>query len=151
MNVYVYPTNSEWYRFLSNEPYVDEVNFWRPGGKQPFQQLNPGDLLLFRLTKPRPAIAGGGTYTHFSFAPLSKSWEAFGEKNGTATFERLVSLVGKYRDLGETPEQVADAVIGNIVLTAPFFLPPDRRIPVPPDYERKSSMNGLAWTSEVQY
>jgi putative restriction endonuclease len=138
MNVYVYPTDRDWYGFLSREPNVDEVNFWRPGGKQPFTQLAPGDLLLFRLGKPHNAIVGGGTYTHFSFAPLAQVWDAFGRKNGAASFHAFVSLIARTKKLEGSEEQVANAIIGNIVLTAPFFLPPDRWIPVPEDYQVNS-------------
>lgn len=135
MNVYVYPTDRDWYRFLSREPNVDEVNFWRPGGRQPFTQLAAGDLLLFRLGRPDNAIAGGGTFTHFSFAPLAQVWDAFGRKNGAADFHAFASLIARTRKLEGSEEQIANAVIGNIVLTAPFFLPPERWIEVPADYQ----------------
>jgi putative restriction endonuclease len=132
MNLYVYPTDPEWYRYLSQQPDLDEVNFWRPGGAQPFRQLQPGDLLLFRLRSPINKIAGGGIYTHFSFAPLAQVWEAFGTKNGTADYASFRRLIAQHRDLSST--QADSAVIGCIVLSSPFFLPPDRWIPVPSDY-----------------
>jgi putative restriction endonuclease len=138
VNVYVYPTDRDWFQFLSREPSVDEVNFWRPGGKQPFRQLQPGDLFLFRLGAPDAMIAGGGTYTHFSFAPIEKAWEAFGRKNGTADYDTFLRLLGRYKRRDATPEQVAGENIGCIVLTAPFFLPRARWIGVPPEYEVNS-------------
>lgn len=134
MNVYVYPTDPDWFRFLSQRPATDEVNFWRPGGEQPFRQLNPGDLLLFRLRSPENAIAGGGTYTHFSFAPLAQVWEAFGEKNGTPDFETFLRVIARHRRLDKQPDRAATALIGCIVLTEPFFLPRSRWISVPGDY-----------------
>lgn len=138
MKVYIYPTNREWYHFLSNRPGTDEVNFWRPGGRQPFGQLQPGDLFLFRFGRPDDAVVGGGTYTHFSFAPLFQVWEAFGEKNGTASYDSFLKLIARYRDLGDEPERAASAVIGNIVLTAPFFLDQNAWIPIPSDYQPTS-------------
>src|SRR6266498_2857188 len=36
MKLYVGITDNGWYRFLSQLPNVDEVNFWQPGGKQGF-------------------------------------------------------------------------------------------------------------------
>jgi putative restriction endonuclease len=132
MNLYVYPTDPNWYRYLSQQSDIDEVNFWRPGGSQAFRQLQPGDLLLFRLRSPINKIAGGGIYTHFSFAPLAQVWEAFGRKNGTADYDSFRSLIAKHREL---PPNAADtAVIGCIILSSPFFFPPDLWIPVPEDY-----------------
>jgi putative restriction endonuclease len=134
MNVYVYPTDPNWYSFLSHQIGLDEVNFWRPGGQQPFHQLQAGDLLLFRLRTPDNAIGGGGIYTHFSFAPLIQVWEAFGVKNGTPDYETFLQLIAKHKKLSGIPEQAASAVIGCIVLSSPFFLPRDRWLPVPADY-----------------
>jgi len=138
VNVYIYPTDRDWYRFLSQEPGVDEVNFWRPGGKQPFRPLQPGDLFLFRLGQPENAIAGGGTYTHFSFAPIVQVWEAFGRKNGTPDYDTFLRLIARYKKLDVAPEQVANTIIGCIVLTAPFFLPRSQWIPIPAEYEVNS-------------
>lgn len=138
MRVYIYPTDREWYRFLSNRPATDEVNFWRPGGRQPFRQLQPGDLFLFRFGKPDNAIVGGGTYTHFSFAPLFQVWEAFGEKNGTTDYDSFLRLIARYKELGGAAEEAGGAVIGNIVLSAPFFLDRHHWIPVPADYQATS-------------
>jgi len=138
VSVYIYPTDRDWYRFLSNEPGIDEVNFWRPGGKQSFRQLKPGDLFLFRLGKPDNAIAGGGIYTHFSFAPVSRVWDAFQRKNGAADYETFQRLIARYKKLDSAPDQSDNAIIGCIVLTAPFFLPRNRWIPIPSEYEVNS-------------
>ncbi|MBK8246981.1 MAG: hypothetical protein IPK85_06230 [Gemmatimonadetes bacterium] len=139
MNVYIYPTDRDWYQHLSQQhPLPDEVNFWRPGGKQRFSALASGDLLLFRFGAPDHAIVGGGTYTHFSFAPLYQVWDAFGQKNGTRDYRSLLDLIARYRKFEGPPEQAANSVIGCIVLTAPFFLPRDRWFKVPPEYEVNS-------------
>jgi putative restriction endonuclease len=39
MKVYVGVTDNDWYHFLSQQPGIDEVNFWEPGGKQGFRTL----------------------------------------------------------------------------------------------------------------
>ena len=132
MNVYVYPTDSDWYAFLSRQVDLDEVNFWRPGGQQPFRRLDPGDVLMFRLRAPHNAIGGGGIYTHFSLAPLAQVWEAFQTKNGAPDYESLLRLIARHKDL--PLEHAATSIIGCIVLSSPFFLPRDRWIPVPADY-----------------
>lgn len=138
MKAYVYPTDRNWYGYLSRKHNLDEVNFWRPGGRQPFRQLSEGDLFLFRFGRPDNAIVGGGTFTHFSFAPIAQVWEAFGDKNGTPDFESFLRLIASHRDLLDNPEQAGTAIIGNIVLTAPFFLERDAWFPVPEEYQATS-------------
>jgi len=105
MKVYVYPTDRDWYQYLSTRTGVDEVNFWRPGGQQPFRQLRPGDLFLFRFGKPDNAIVGGGTYTHFSFAPLFQAWDFFGEKNGTRDYDSFLRLIARHRRVDRIPKR----------------------------------------------
>ena len=138
MNIYVYPTDPEWFRFLAAQQALDEINFWRPGGEQGFRQLAPGELLLFRLRKPDNVIAGGGFFVHFSFAPLFKAWEAFGNKNGTSNYDQFLRLIAKHKGLSHRPELAATARIGCIILASPFFLPRERWIPVPDDYPMHS-------------
>jgi len=45
MKLYIGVTDNDWYRFLSQLPNIDEVNFWQPSGKQPFDRLKPGERL----------------------------------------------------------------------------------------------------------
>ena len=132
MKLYVGVTDNDWYWFLSQLLNVDEVNFWQPGGKQRFQTLAPGELFLFKLHSPQNYIAGGGFFTHSSILPLSLAWEAFGEKNGTATFKEMRSKILKYRGSDTDPRD--DFEIGCILLQQPFFLPRSEWIPVPKDF-----------------
>jgi HNH endonuclease len=132
MKLYVGVTDNDWYRFLSQLPNVDEVNFWQPGGKQRFQTLAPGELFLFKLHSPQNYIAGGGFFTHSSILPLSLAWEAFEQKNGTATFKEMRSKILKYRGSSTDPREDFD--IGCILLQQPFFLPRSQWIPVPKDF-----------------
>lgn len=133
MNVYIYPTDHSWYRFLRAQSSIDEVNFWQPGGGRVFSSLQPGDLFLFRLKSPINMIAGGGVYTHASLYPLDLAWQAFGEKNGTASYAHLRTLIAGYKDVREDtlPD---DARIGCIILREPFFLHEEDWLPVPIDY-----------------
>lgn len=139
MYVYVYPTDGDWFDFLSARPELDEVNFWRPGGEQPFKQLNPGDLLLFRLKSPIDKIAGGGVFVTFSIYPVGLAWEAFGVKNGAPDERAFYNRIARYKryESGEAVPQ--DAKIGCIVLQAPFFLPKPLWIDVPSVYPRNST------------
>src|SRR6185503_1535779 len=99
MQVYVYPTDRNWFDFLRGRPNLDEVNFWRPGGEQPFRQLTPGDLLLFRLKAPIDKIAGGGIYVHFSIYPVGLAWEAFGVKNGAPDERTFIERIARYKEV----------------------------------------------------
>jgi putative restriction endonuclease len=146
MNLYVYPTDWNWFAFLRSQGQLDEVNFWRPGGKQAFTRLKTGELFLFRLGGSRNVIAGGGFFAHFSIAPLLKVWEAFDEKNGTPTYDALVRLIGHHKDL--TAESAATSPIGCIILAAPFFWPEDQWIPVPSDYPQ-SAQQGHRYDSNA--
>jgi putative restriction endonuclease len=40
MKLYVGVTDNDWYRFLSQLPNVDEVNFWHPGESRLLHRLN---------------------------------------------------------------------------------------------------------------
>jgi putative restriction endonuclease len=134
VNLYVYPTDPEWFKFLSDRKDVDEVNFWQPGGRGAFARLKPGELFLFRLKSPVNMIAGGGVFVHGSLYPLNAAWDAFGIKNGTEDYVRFASKIAKYKGLSSYTQLEADATIGCIVLQAPFFLPRASWIPLPPDY-----------------
>jgi hypothetical protein len=105
MKLYVGVTDNDWYRFLSQLRDVDEVNFWQPGGKQRFQSLTPGELFLFKLHSPQNFIVGGGVFTHSSILPLSLAWEAFGQKNGAATFGEMRTKILNYRGSDTDPRE----------------------------------------------
>lgn len=134
MKVYLYPTMRERFDYLATRPDLEEVNFWRPGGVQPFTQLETGDLFLFRTKAPRIAIGGGGLYTGFSIAPLNAAWEAFGAKNGAPTFDRFVELIARHKGLSENPMLAADKPIGCIMIANPVFWPRDQWIPLPENH-----------------
>lgn len=132
MKLYVGITDSDWYDFLSRLPNVDEVNFWQPGGKQLFKTLDPGELFLFKLHSPLNFIVGGAFFTHASLLPISLAWEAFGIKNGAATFEQMRLRAAKYRR--DKDSNGWDFTIGCVLLQKPFFLPQSDWIPVPSDF-----------------
>jgi putative restriction endonuclease len=130
MRIFVYPTDHDWFRFLRARTPLDEVNFWQPGGTRAFSGLNAGEVFLFRLKSPINRIAGGGVFAHSSVFPLNAAWEAFGEKNGTASFQELFGKIEQYKE----ESTYADSRIGCIILESPFFLHERDWIPVPDDY-----------------
>ncbi|MGQ0650246.1 MAG: HNH endonuclease [Gemmatimonadaceae bacterium] len=134
MSIYVYPTDVSWFRFLQARSPLDEVNFWQPGGTQAFTRLQPGELFLFRLKSPINMIAGGGVFVRGLLFPLSEAWEAFGDKNGVASFDQLFAAIDGYRRKQANDTTQADTAIGCIMLQSPFFLHERDWIPVPPDY-----------------
>lgn len=129
MKFWVAVTDNAWFDFLAQlEP--DEVNFWQPHARGAFRAIKPGAPFLFKLHSPLNYIAGGGYFVQHSRLPLSIAWEAFGQKNGAPDFASFRSAILRRR----AGPMVPDPVIGCIVLTEPFFLPPDAWIPAPADW-----------------
>jgi putative restriction endonuclease len=145
MKLYIGVTDNDWYRYLSRLPNVDEVNFWQPSGSHVFKALKPGELFLFKLKKPYNHVAGGGFFTHSSLLPVSLAWEAFGEKNGAATFQEMRQKIAGLRTEGVDPYE--DFQIGCILLQQPFFLPEAEWLPVPSDFHR-SLMQGKGFDTD---
>jgi len=83
MKGFVGVRDNDWFSFLSQQPGIDEVNFWQPGGSSQFKSLQPGEPFLFKLHKPYEHYIGGGAFfAHYTTLPISLAWQTFGEKNG---------------------------------------------------------------------
>ncbi len=134
MKAFVAVTDADWFEFLSQQPAIDEVNFWRPGGTGEFKALSLGGPLLFKLHWPENFIVGGGFFTSYSRLPVSIVWETFGIKNGAASYSEMRARIEHYRRIAPSPRE--DFTIGNIILQDPFFLPRDRWIPAPADFNK---------------
>ncbi|MBN1274229.1 MAG: HNH endonuclease [Candidatus Aminicenantes bacterium] len=128
MKLYVGITDYNWYRFLSSQPQIDEVNFWQPS-PTPFKRLQPGELFLFKLHSPRDYIVGGGFFVSYSIIPVYLAWSAFEEKNGAPTEDDMYSQIAKYRRT--SPKNQEDFRIGCIILTQPFFIPESKWFKLP--------------------
>lgn len=130
MRFWVGITDSEWFESLSRlRP--DEVNFWQPSARPP-RTMEPGWPFLFKLHSPRNYIVGGGFFVRFTVLPCFLAWDAFEEKNGTASLTDLVARTSRYRRSPQTP----GTVIGCNILSEPFFLDEKDWIQVPPDWPR---------------
>lgn len=134
MKLWIGVTDGDWYRFLSQRPHLDEVNFWQPGGSREFDALSPGELFLFKLHYPENAIVGGGFFATSSILPCSLAWETFGEKNGASTYAEMRRRIEKYRR--SSPEPHEDYRVGCIILEQPFFLERPAWISVPPSFAK---------------
>lgn len=130
--IYVGVTDLDWFNYLAKEQ-PDEVNFWRPGGKQSFRALEPNELFLFKLHSPLNYITGGGFFVRHVVLPLSLAWEAFESKNGTPDYMAFRNSIYRYRKSDHRTEP--DPEIGCIILSAPFFLDREHWIPVPEDWQ----------------
>ena len=129
-------TDKDWYRFLRQRPDLDEVNFWQPGGRRLFGTLTPGEPFLFKLHYPDNAIVGGGFFTHASRVQASVAWEAFGEKNGAASYEEMCRRIERYRRTPLDPH--GQYTIGCIILQEPFFVDEADWLPAPADFQRQT-------------
>ncbi|MBB6734051.1 HNH endonuclease [Cohnella zeiphila] len=132
MKFYIGVTDYNWFRYLANEQ-PDELNFWQPGGRQSFKAIQADDLFLFKLHSPNNFIVGGGFFVRHSFLPVSLSWEAFGNKNGTSDYLSFRNAIHKYRKSDFRSEP--DPTIGCIILSMPFFFDKKDWIPVPEDWK----------------
>jgi putative restriction endonuclease len=113
---YVGVTDTKWFRFLRDEPMLDEVNFWSPGGRK--INAERGTPFLFKLKSPENIIGGGAFVSFVQRMPIRDAWEFFGRENGAATLEDLRLRIQANR---KAPTS-ADDQIGCFVLSQPFFL-----------------------------
>jgi putative restriction endonuclease len=147
MRAYVAVTDNDWFKFLSSQPHLDEINFWQPSGKQQFKILNPGELFLFKLHSPDDYVVGGGIFRHSTILPVSLAWDAFGEKNGAGSLLRMRTLIEKNRH--ERIDPHVDYTIGCIILQEPFFIERERWIPIPSNW-KSNIVQGLTYDLEIE-
>ena len=111
-------TDYQWFRTLSQDPELSEVNFWAPSATN-FRALRPGELFLFKLHAPYNMIVGGGIFAYANRLPWTLAWEAFGKANGARSAEEMRSRIARYRKAG--PRDRSNFEIGCRILTQPFF------------------------------
>lgn len=134
VSLYVGVTDGDWFRFLSSQYELDEINFWQPGGRTNFRALQFGELFLFKLHSPNDFIVGGGIFAHATILPVSLAWDVFGTKNGAQSLAEMQARIAKYRRKAGGDEY--DFRIGCRILESPFFLRREEWIPVPADWAR---------------
>ncbi|MFQ5792195.1 MAG: HNH endonuclease [Acidobacteriota bacterium] len=134
MRAFVGVTDNDWYRFLRSRPELDEVNFWQPSGRRQFRSLQPGEPFLFKLHHPENFIVGLGFFAHSTILPSTLVWDAFGEKNGAASYAEMRRRIAKYRRAEEDPRE--DYRVGCILLQQPVFFDRSDWIAIPADFSR---------------
>ncbi|HEX6981322.1 MAG TPA: HNH endonuclease [Balneolaceae bacterium] len=141
MKFYIGVTDNDWFRFLAHyEP--DEANFWRPSSTMNFRAIRAGAPFLFKLKAPNNYIVGGGFFVKHLILPLSLAWDAFGIKNGAATYDRFRQLIMNLRQ-----QDGLNPSIGCTILTEPFFFAREDWIPVPSNWS-KNIVQGKTYSTE---
>jgi putative restriction endonuclease len=130
---YLYPTDFRWYRYLESRGPLDEVNFWQPSGGSGFSAIPVGAPFLFKLKRPHDAVAGFGHFVRYDVLSAWEAWEFFGEKNGAATFEEMLTRIEGYRRTGRR-DPSGSYEIGCIMIAQPVFFPEGRWVPQPRDW-----------------
>jgi putative restriction endonuclease len=145
-NLYIYPTDTGWYQYLSQKTDLADVNFWQPSPVG-FKALQPGELFLFRVKVKKVnkvnkaeerAIGGGGFFVNYQRLSLCRAWDMFGCANGVDSFDHLMARIGQYRKGASVHPGLQ---IGCILLTECFFWPEEDWISLPPSYP-KSDQKG---------
>jgi putative restriction endonuclease len=131
-NGYIGLMDPDWYAYLSNQPHVDEVNFWQPHGNRVFRAIKPGEIFLFKLRAPLKGIAGFGFFERYEALPAWLAWECFGEMNGAPDFESMIDRIIRLR--GDGGSRSGDFQIGCIMITAPVFFTKDDWVMPPTDW-----------------
>lgn len=139
MRLYIANTDVDWYRHLARlaaQPGgLDEVNFWRPSGKQVVGYLSFGDPFVFKLKKRYGhAVVGFGLWVAFAHLSVQEAWDTFGQKNGAPSLETVWRRIAKLAR-GPSPEHYRpNHPIGCDLLASPIFFPEDLWIPGPSDW-----------------
>ncbi len=120
MKGYVGNTDFDWFTFLRERQPLEEVNFWQPSGGDAFRAVAPGEPFFFRLKKPHYAIGGFGLFARHEVVPAKLAWEAFGERNGAATFDEMCARIERYRR-GEPRDPFRQYRVGCIMISSPVF------------------------------
>lgn len=136
MRFWVGVTDNGWFNFLSGSG-LDEVNFWQPSGRPPFNvaTAEQGMPFLFKLKAPHNHIAGGGFFVTYSRLPLALAWEVFGPKCGVATLDELRDRLAR---LSSRDQVTPTTEIGCTVLANPFFLAQADWVPLGDSFQRQT-------------
>jgi putative restriction endonuclease len=114
-------------------------------GRRPVT-LDPGALFLFKLHASHGGwIVGGGFFAHYSALPVQLTWETFGEENGAASFDEMVTRIGRYR---RTKIDIHADQVGCLVLVEPFFLEQPEWIAPPSDWA-PNIVQGKTYDSDI--
>jgi putative restriction endonuclease len=144
---YIGLTDPDWYKFLSDHPRVDEVNFWQPHGNRIFRAVNPNEPFFFKLRAPYKKIAGFGFFERYEILPPWLAWESFGEMNGALDFDSMVDRIIRLR--GEGEPRASDFKIGCVMIKAPLFFSPEEWVDPPVDWAKTGIQQGKTYPMDT--
>ena len=122
------PTDFEWFRFLKENNFNTDINFWTPTPWN-IQQLNMGDKFYFRLKAPIKKIGGCGVFKEYLNMSAEEAWNRFGLKNGCGSKLEMIDRLNRYRQKRRIDERNAtEAEIGCIVLQDAQFWDEDKYV-----------------------
>ncbi|GAO02094.1 hypothetical protein PSR1_00965 [Anaeromyxobacter sp. PSR-1] len=139
---YIATTDHDWFTFLRARQPLEEVNFWQPSAHG--FNAPPGTPFFFKLKAPHNAIGGFGIFARYEAATPRLAWDAFGEKNGAATFDAMARRVGRYaRDTGGPAHR-----IGCIMVATPWFFADGDWVEQPRDW-RPNIVSGAGYDLQL--
>jgi putative restriction endonuclease len=132
VRAYVGVTDGDWYRHL-RAAGVDEVNFWRPSGRNTFRALEVGEPFFFKSHyRDGNRVVGGGFYSDFAALRLSDAWRLLGPANGASSEVQMRARVGRYRVAPLSADE--DPVIGCVFVRDVVFFAEDEHLAPPPGW-----------------
>lgn len=128
-------TDHEWFEFLSRQPELDEVNFWRPSDTET-PRFPAGTPVLFKLKKRYGGfVVGFGVFHSHVVLPAWRAWTVFEERNGAPDFEAMRRRIERLRRSAAGEEVSAGGYpIGCLLLSKPVFLRRDDWVAPPADW-----------------
>jgi putative restriction endonuclease len=137
MRGFIANTHHEWFDFLSEKSYWEEVNFWNPSDFYSFRG-EPGSPFFFRLKAPRNAIGGFGIVSRFEKLPEWLAWECFESGNGASSFKEFADRLHLLRMNNRITSRFETPKIGCIILSSAVFFPEYLWIDQPSDWGRQN-------------
>ena len=137
MKGYVANTHPDWFNFLAQNRWWEEVNFWNPSDYYAFRG-DPGSPFFFRLKSPVNAIGGYGLVSGFAKLPEWLAWESFTQGNGAETFTEMQNRLGAIRLQNKIRGGAELKQIGCIILADAIFFPRELWIRQPTDWGRQN-------------
>lgn len=137
-------TDPGWVNFLSKQPGLEDVNFWRPGNMA-FKAIPQGAPFVFKMKGKVNKIVGLGFFFQYIRLPIPVAWSTFGYGNGFPTFVDFVLGVERLRE----GSQKDNPELGCIVLTNPVFFRESDWLNVPVDW-RSNTQQGVTYTTETE-